>query len=171
MITFPSQSYTFLFFFSASVLHLLILWLSVSSQSPYIIPLIFCYVWSIFGLIYLVFMVIFCAAINRDRVFLFMCPFRNHCLCVLSPLDHFEDPLSCFSSHFCFYRFFVFLLVLMLLFMLLVAVIRLSFPLLMFRALTLMDQRNSQCLWVLLLFSWKRKNLPKSGLCRPDKPH
>ena len=59
----------------ANLLHLLINWLIVSSLSPYNLHLLFCCILSIFALLCLVIMALFCAAIRKDLVFLWRFPF------------------------------------------------------------------------------------------------
>ena len=54
------------------------MWLIVSSLSPHNIHLLFCCVLSIFALMWLVFMALFCAAIRRDSVSLLRFPFLSH---------------------------------------------------------------------------------------------
>ena len=61
-ITLPSQSCLVLYSFCANLLHSLIMWLMVSSLSPHSLHLLFCCVLSILALIWLVLMVLFCAA-------------------------------------------------------------------------------------------------------------
>ena len=72
-ITLPTQSCTL-----SNLLHLLIMWLIVSSLSPHHLHLLFCCILSIFALIWLVLMVLFCAAIMRDSVSLLKFPFLSH---------------------------------------------------------------------------------------------
>ena len=67
-ITLPTQSCLVLYSFWANLLHSLIMWLMVSSLSPYSLHLLFCCVLSILALIWLVFMALFCAVVRRDSV-------------------------------------------------------------------------------------------------------
>ena len=97
--------------FCASLLHLVIMWLMVSSLSSQSLHLLFCCILSILALIWLVLMTLFCAAIRRNSVsllkFLFLCHFR-----VLSGemfISRLKYPWICFSSHFCFLVFFILL--------------------------------------------------------------
>ena len=84
-------------------LHSLIMWLMVSSLSLHNLHLLFCCILSIHALIWLVLILLFCAAIRRDSVFLLRFPFLGHIhvfsfeMLLISHLKH-----SCFSSHFCF---------------------------------------------------------------------
>ena len=64
--------------FCAKLLHLLIIWLMVSSLSPYRLHFLFCCVLSILALIWLVLMALFCAAIRGDSVSLIKFPFLSH---------------------------------------------------------------------------------------------
>ena len=76
-ITLPTQSCLVLFSFCANLLHSLIMWLIVSSLSPHSIYLLFCCVLSILALIWLVLMVLSCAAIRRDSVSHLKFPFHS----------------------------------------------------------------------------------------------
>ena len=67
-IILPTQSCLALYSFCANLLHSLIMWLMVSSLSPHSLHLLICYVLSMFALIWLVLMALFCAAIRRDSV-------------------------------------------------------------------------------------------------------
>ena len=67
-ITLPTQSCLVLYSFCANLLHLLIMWLMVSSLSWHSLLLLLCCVLSILVLIWLVLMALFCAAIRRDSV-------------------------------------------------------------------------------------------------------
>ena len=67
-ITLPTQSCLVLYFFSARWLHLLIMWLIVSSLSLHNLHLLFYCVLSILSLIWLVLLALFCADIMRDAV-------------------------------------------------------------------------------------------------------
>ena len=73
-----SQSCLALYSFCANLLHSLIMWLMVSSLSPHSLHLLFCCVLSILALIWLVLMVLFCAAIRRDSVSFLKFPFLSH---------------------------------------------------------------------------------------------
>ena len=73
-----TQSCLALYSFCANLLHSLIMWLMVSSLSPHNLHLLFCCVLSIFSLIWLVLMALFCAAIRRDSVSLLKFPFLTH---------------------------------------------------------------------------------------------
>ena len=77
-ITLPTQSCLALYSFCANLLPLLIMWLMVSSLSPYSLHLLFCCVLSILALIWLVLMALFCAAIRRDSISLLKFPFLSH---------------------------------------------------------------------------------------------
>ena len=81
-ITLLTQSCLVLYSFWANLLHLLIMWLMVSSLSPHNLHLLFCCVLSILTLIWLVLMALFCAVFRRDTVSLLMFPF-------LSPIQVF----------------------------------------------------------------------------------
>ena len=72
------QSYLVLYSFCAYLLHSLIMWLIVSSLSPYNQYLCFFGVLSILALISQVIMALFCAAIRRDSVSLLRFPFLSH---------------------------------------------------------------------------------------------
>ena len=67
-ITLPNQSCLVLYSFYVNLLHSLIMWLIVSSLSLHKLHLLFCCVLSFLALIWLVLMVLFCAAIRRDSV-------------------------------------------------------------------------------------------------------
>ena len=67
-ITLPTKSCLVLYSFCANLLHLLIMCLIVSSLSPHSLHLLFCCVLSIPTLIWLVLMLLSCAAIRRDSV-------------------------------------------------------------------------------------------------------
>ena len=77
-ITLPTQSCLVLNSFCTNLLHLLIMWLIVSSLSPHNVHLLFCCVLSILALIWLVFMALFCTAIRRDSVSLLMFRFLSY---------------------------------------------------------------------------------------------
>ena len=83
-ITLPTQSCLVLYSFYANLLHSLIMWLMVSSQSPHNLHLLFCRVLSILALIWLVLISLFCAAISRDSVSLLKFPFFSHVQLLLS---------------------------------------------------------------------------------------
>ena len=72
--TMLTQSCLALYSFCANLLHLLIMWLMVSSLSPHSLHLLFCCVLSILALIWLVLM----ALIRRDSVSLLKFPFLSH---------------------------------------------------------------------------------------------
>ena len=75
-ITLPTQSCLALYSFCANLLHLLMMWLIVSSLSPHSLHLLFCCVLSILALIWLVLMAL-SRAIRRDSVTLVRFPFLN----------------------------------------------------------------------------------------------
>ena len=77
-ITWPTQSCLALYSRCANLLHSLIMWLMVSSLSPHILHLLYCWVLSILALIWLVLMVLSCAPIRRDSVSLLKFPFLSH---------------------------------------------------------------------------------------------
>ena len=60
-ITLPTQSCLVLYSFCTNLLHLLIMWLMVSSLSPHNLHLLFCCILSILTLIWLILMALFCA--------------------------------------------------------------------------------------------------------------
>ena len=102
-ITLPTQSCLALYSFCVSFLHSLIIWLMVSSLSPQSLHLLFCCVLSIFALICLVLMALFCAAIRRDCVSLLKFPFLSHVQvlsCEILFISRLKRPWSCFSSVF-----------------------------------------------------------------------
>ena len=76
-ITLPTQSCLALFSFCANLLHLLMMWLIVSSLSPHSRHLLFCCILSILTLIWLVLMTLFCTALRRDSVSLLRLPFLS----------------------------------------------------------------------------------------------
>ena len=102
-ITFPTQSYLLLYSFFASLLHLLIMWLIISSLSPYNLHLPFYCILLTFALVCLILMVLFCTANGRYSVsflrFLFLCHVLAFSSAIL-PICHLKYPCSCFSSHF-----------------------------------------------------------------------
>ena len=75
--TWPTQSCPALYSFCANLLHLLIMWLIVSSLLPHSLHLLFCCILSILDLIWLVLMALSCAAIRRDTVSLLKFPFLS----------------------------------------------------------------------------------------------
>ena len=77
-IALPTQSCLALYSFCANLLHSLIMSLIVSSRSPHNLHLLFCCALSIFTLIRLVLIALFCAAIRRDSVSLLNFPFLSH---------------------------------------------------------------------------------------------
>ena len=105
-ITLPTQSCLVLYPFWATLLHSLNMWLIILSLSPHNLHLFFGCVLSILALIWLVLMVLFCAAIRRDLVSLLRFLF----LAIPSFLQWdvaywpFKTSIEsfCFSSHFCF---------------------------------------------------------------------
>ena len=66
-----------LIFFPSNLLHSLLMWLLVSSLSPYSLHLLFCCVLSILALIWLFLKALFCAAIRRDSVSRLKFPFLS----------------------------------------------------------------------------------------------
>ena len=76
-IPLPTQSCLVLYSFCANLPHSL-MWLMVSSLSPHSLHLLFCCILSYLALIWLVFMVLFCAAIRRDSVSLLKFSFLSH---------------------------------------------------------------------------------------------
>ena len=76
--TLPTQSCLALYSFCANLLHSLIMWLIVLSQSPRSLHLLFFFcVLSILALIWLVLMALSCTAIRRDSVSLLKFPFLS----------------------------------------------------------------------------------------------
>ena len=73
--TLPTQSCLALYSLCANLLHSLIMWLIVSSLSPYNLHLLFCCVLSILALIWLFLMALSCAAIRKDSISLLRFPF------------------------------------------------------------------------------------------------
>ena len=103
-ITFPIQSCLALYS-CANLQHSVIMWLMVSSMSPHNLHLLFCCVLSILALIWLVLMVLFCAAIRRDSVSLLKFPFLIHVQvlsCEMVFISRLKRPWSCLPSHFYF---------------------------------------------------------------------
>ena len=72
-----TQSCLALYSFCANLLHSLIMWLIVSSQSPHSLHLLFCCVLSIHALIWLVLIALSCAAIRRDSISVLRFPFLS----------------------------------------------------------------------------------------------
>ena len=92
----------------------------------------FCCVKSIFPLIQLVLMALFCAAVTRDSISLLKSPFCCNILSfAISQACRLKYPYSCFSSHFCLLVF-IFCFVLMLPLLPLAAVISLFLLFLMY---------------------------------------
>ena len=94
-----------LYSFSASLEHLLIMWLIVSSLSPHDLHLLLCCVLSNLALIWWVLMALFCAAFRRNSVSLLRFTFFSHVhvfWCEMSPFSLLNRPESCLSSYFCF---------------------------------------------------------------------
>ena len=79
-ITLPTQSCLVLYSFCANLLHLLFMWLMVSSLTLHSLHSLFCCVLSILALIWLILMELFCAAIWRYSVSLLKFPFFSHVL-------------------------------------------------------------------------------------------
>ena len=77
-ITLSTHSCLALYSLYANLLHSLIIWLMVSSLSPYSLHLLFCWVLSILALMWLVLKALSCAAIRRDSVSLLKFPFLCH---------------------------------------------------------------------------------------------
>ena len=71
-IILPTQSCLVLYSFYANFLSSFIMWLIDSSLYPHKLHLLFCGALSILALIWLVLMALFCAAIRRDSVSLFL---------------------------------------------------------------------------------------------------
>ena len=127
-ITLPAQSYLVLYSFCANLLHSLIMWLIVSSLSPYNLHLLFCCVFFFNYFCFdIILIALFCAAFRRDSVSLLKFPFLSHVQflsCEIPLVGLLECQNSCFAFHFCFLGVFV-LLMLVLSVLLLVAVISL----------------------------------------------
>ena len=101
-ITLPTISCLALYSFYANLLHSLIIWLMVSTLSL-CLHLLFCCHLSILTLIWLVLIVLFCAAIKWDSVSLLKFLFLSHvqglsCEMLFSSCS--KVPCSCFPSHF-----------------------------------------------------------------------
>ena len=109
-ITLPIQSCLVLYSFCSNLLHLVIMWLIVSSLSPHNLHLLFCYVLSILALIWLVLMALFCAAVGKDSVSLLKFPFLSHVqvlsyeIVFISRLT--PPPIELFSFPFLFLSYF-----------------------------------------------------------------
>ena len=104
--------------------------LTVSPLSPHNLRLPFCYVLSIFALIYLARIELFCAAIKKYSVHLLWFLFIYYFQVILYPISsvcRLKYPYSCFSSYFCLLVFVVLLFDLILPLRLLADVISLSF--------------------------------------------
>ena len=96
------------------------MWLIVLSLSPHNLHLLFCRILSILALTYLVLMVLFCAAINKDSVSLKRFPFFRHVQVFsweISLVYRLKYPYTCFSTHFFLVIFVLLKLVLSLLFL------------------------------------------------------
>ena len=107
-IPLPTQSCLALYSFCANLLHSLIMWLMVSSLSPHSLHLLFYCVLSILVLIWLVLMVLFCAAIRRDSVSLLKFPFLSYVQilsCEMLFISRLNCPMQLFSFPFLFPRF------------------------------------------------------------------
>ena len=101
----PTQSCLVLYSSCANLLHLLIMWLIISSLSLHSLDLPFCCILSILALIWLVLMALFCAAIRRDFVSLLKFPFLSQVQVFwykMMFISYLKGPQICFSSHFCF---------------------------------------------------------------------
>ena len=77
-IIFPDQSCLVLYSFFAYLKYSLISWLIISSLSPHNLHLLFRFILSIYALVWLVLMALFCAAFRRYSVFLLRFPFLSH---------------------------------------------------------------------------------------------
>ena len=101
----PTQSCLLLYSFCVNLLHSLIMWGIVSSQSPHNQHLLFCYVLCILTLIKLVFMALICAAIRSDSVsikrFLFLSNIKL-LSCQISRVCRLKYPYSWFLTSFIF---------------------------------------------------------------------
>ena len=118
------------------------MWLIVSSLSPQNLHLLFCCVLSLFALMLLVFIALYCAAI-KYFVSSVMFPFLSHVQNSLCGSIYFMYSYCCFSSHLCFLVIFV-LSILVLPVLFLVAVI--SLPVHFF------VKSSSDCIDALILF-------------------
>ena len=81
--TLPTLSCLLLYSFCANLLYSLIMWVIVSSLSPHILHLLFCWFFSIIALIRLVVMALSFAAIRRDSVFLLRFPFLSQIIVII----------------------------------------------------------------------------------------
>ena len=96
-ITLPTQSCLVLYSFCTNLLHLLIMWLIVSSLTPHNLHLLCCSILSILALIWLILIALFCAAIRRDSVSLFKFFFFFHVhvfLCEMLLISCLKCPYS-----------------------------------------------------------------------------
>ena len=94
-INMPTQSCLVLYSFRANLLYLLIIWLIVLSLSSRNLHLLFCCVLSIFALIWLVVMALFCPAIWRDSVSGIQFTFLSHVQtfsCEMSLISRLQPP-------------------------------------------------------------------------------
>ena len=101
-ISLPTQSCLVVYSYYTNVLYSLIMWMMVSSLSLHNLHLLFYCVLSIFDLIWLVLMALFCTAIWKDFVSFFplisnVQVFSFEALFIRS----LKCPYSCFSSHVC----------------------------------------------------------------------
>ena len=97
-ITLPTQSCLVFYSFWANLLPSLIMWLIVSSISPHNLHLLFCYIFSILALLWLV-LIEFYAAIRRDSISLLRFPSLSHIQVFTSEisLDYYYNYYSSFS--------------------------------------------------------------------------
>ena len=105
LITFPTHSCQVLYFFCASWLHSLIMWLILLCLSQRNLQLHFCYFWSIINVIQFVLMALLWAAVRRDLISPLRFYFVNHYPVFLSEISlvcRLKYPYSCFSAHLCF---------------------------------------------------------------------
>ena len=105
-IPFPTQSCLVKYYFCVNLQHSLIMWLIVSSLSPYNLHLLFCCVLSLLALIWFVLMALFCAAIRRDLVSLLRFSFLSHVQAFMYEIKLFlffcgDFFVFLFSSYFC----------------------------------------------------------------------
>ena len=101
-IPIPTQWCLVLTFFSANLLHLLIMRLMVSFLSPHSLHFLFCSVLFILTSVWLVLMALCCAAIRRYSVSLIKSPFLSHFQifsCGMLFISRLKGPWSCFPSH------------------------------------------------------------------------
>ena len=125
-ITLLINLYLVLYSFCANLLHLFIMWLIVSYQSPHNLHLLFCCVLSILALIWFPLITLFCVAIRKDLIYLLKFPFLSQIhefSCEKSIDSRLKRLYSCFSSPFFLNISVLLILVLSILF--LVAVINL----------------------------------------------